>query len=347
MDFLDIISEAVNKKAGPVDRLLIMSLSFVIHYTLYGTVKLRIPDYLYGKELSPVQLAKLTKTNPAALFRLLRTLTTIGIVEERDHQKFRLTDLGKLLAEDPPDSLRGWVEFTGEPFYTHCWEKLAESVRTGEPVWEKVHGTSMFEYFASNKHASNIFDSAMTNLSNIEAPAIIEAYDFGPYKTIVDIGGGQGYLLAKILMKYSHINGILFDFPYVIARARAYFARQGLKSRSKVIGGDFFKTVPRGGDAYLLKFILHDWDDQHCVKILRNCRKAMKPTAKLLVVEPVMPESKTPHLGTFDDLEMLVILGGRDRTRREHEKLLRESGFAVTREIKTKSYHSILEAVPV
>ena len=227
-----------------------------------------------------------------------------------------------------------------------AWEQIVHSIETGQPAWEKVHGMPIFEFIGKHPEASQIFDQAMTSLSAGEAPAIVDAYDFSGIRTLADVGGGQGFLLREILKAHSTMTGRLFDRPDAVEGVKAQLAADGLSGRCEVVAGDFFQSVPTGADAILLKYVIHDWDDERSLAILRNCRTAMANDAKLLLVETVVPSPGEAHFAKLQDLEMLVVAGSQERTVEEYSRLLEQAGFNLSRVIPTTEPASILEATP-
>jgi hypothetical protein len=237
--------------------------------------------------------------------------------------------------------------FMGEDWHWRVWGDLAYSVETGKPAWGRIHGAEVFDYFAGRPQQREIFNRAMTDMSASTAPAIVEAYDFSGIETIADIAGGHGYLLSQILRANPHLKGVLFDVFTVIEGAGTLLEQQGVASRVTKVAGNFFESVPDGADAYVMKHIIHDWDDARSTWILRNIHEASQPNVKLLVVETVVPGVNDEHFSKLMDLEMLVSPGGVERTAEEYRNLLAQAGFKLTRIIPTKSAHSIIEAVKV
>jgi cyclopropane fatty-acyl-phospholipid synthase-like methyltransferase len=221
------------------------------------------------------------------------------------------------------------------------------SVQTGKPASEHAFGMPVFTYFAEHPEPSRVFNEAMTSWTNQLVVGVVDAYDFSPFGTVVDVGGGHGALLASILERNPAMHGVLFDQPHVVAEAQHYFATVGVANRATTVGGDFFVAVPPGGDAYVLSQILHDWDDERCLTILRQCRRAMPDHGKLLIVELVLPSGDEPFFGKWLDLHMLAIPGGRERTAAEYDALFRDAGFALVRVVPTQAGPSVVEAVPV
>jgi hypothetical protein len=235
----------------------------------------------------------------------------------------------------------------GMPFHRYPWTDLYETVLTGESAFDRVHGTKVFDYLAEHPEDAAVFDAAMTSISTNESVSIAKAYNFSRFNTIVDVGGGRGGLLAAILSANPHLQGVLFDVPTVVAGAEEELYGAEVVDRYKVVSGDFFDSVPDGADAYLLSAIIHDWDDDQAVQILRTCRAAMDDTACVLLAEIVLPDGPAPSMGKLADLEMLVMTaGGRQRTEVEHRELLARAGLRLTRIIPSTSMVSLVEAVP-
>lgn len=312
---------------------------------LYVAAKLGIADLLAGDEKSVAELAAATEMNENALYRVLRSLAGSGIFRETEPRSFVNTDYSEVLRSDAANSMRNGAIFMGEDWHWNVWGNLLESVKTGKPAWGFTHGgKEVFDYFGENPHQSEIFNNAMTDMSFGTAPPVVEAYDFSGFQTFADIAGGHGFLLAQILKSAPKTKGILFDLPYVVAGADEMLAREGVSERVEKVGGDFFAEVP-SADGYIMKHIIHDWDDERCVKILQSIYSAMNDGGKLLIVESVVPEGNEPHYSKLLDLEMLVSPGGVERTGDEYRELLARAGFRLTRIIPTKSPFSIIEAV--
>jgi ubiquinone/menaquinone biosynthesis C-methylase UbiE len=231
--------------------------------------------------------------------------------------------------------------FGGEQY--QAWGGVLHSVRAGQPAFDQVYGTSYFEYVARNPDAAAIFDEAMTSYTTQVAHAVVATYDFSSAKSLVDVGGGEGMLLATILRANPSTRGILFDLPHVISRASGPLERSDVGDRCQTVAGDFFRSVPDGADTYLLAQILHDWDDDHSRTILTNCHRAMQPGGKVLVIELVIPPGNEPFIGKWLDLHMLVLQTGRERTAAEYQELLASAGFQLTRVIATESGASVVE----
>jgi SAM-dependent methyltransferase len=274
---------------------------------------------------------------------LLRGLASAGIFQEVDGKRFALTSAAELLRSDVPGSMRALARMYGGEQY-QAWGQALYSVQTGQPAFNHLYGSSYFDYFARTPDAAAIFDEAMTSWATQVGRAVVAAYDVSSAKVVIDVGGGEGQLLAAILHANPATRGILFDLPHVIARAGAMLKGTAVGERSEAVAGVFFHAVSDGGDLYLLAQILHDWDDDQGRVILENCRRAMRPGGKVLIVELVIPPGNEPFFGKWLDLHMLVLVTGRERTLAEYRDLLASAGFGLTNVIATASGASIVEA---
>jgi predicted O-methyltransferase YrrM len=309
--------------------------------------RLDLADLLDGGPRSVDDLAAATDTHAPSLYRVLRALASLGVFAETQPRHFRLTPLARPLRRDAPDSVRDFAVLFGSDWHTRAWSDLLHSVRTGETAFEHAFGEGMFEHLQAHPERFAAFNDAMTALSRLDVDAILQAYDFSDFDTVVDVGGGHGFLLAEILKAHPSAQGVLLDIPEVAAGARATMREAGVADRCQVVEGDFFERIPEGGDVYLLKLIIHDWDDDRARAILRTCRDAMPGDGTLLVANSVIPPGNDPYIGKLVDVEMLVMTpGGRERTEAEFRELFEEAGFALTRTIPTPSYLYLLEATP-
>jgi O-methyltransferase domain/Dimerisation domain len=338
--------------ASASDALLQVVTDYTSAQVVHVAVQLGIPDLLANGPCSVDELAAATDAHAPSLARLVRALAALGLVAEADGGRIELTDLGAPLRSDVPGSLRDAVLFRVGEWAWRSWGDLLYSVRSGEPAFDRVFCMSNFEYWERNPEAGAIHDAFFQAMARTTSPPIVAAYDFARFGTVVDVGGSGGALLAAILQANPGVHGILFDLPHVVAGAGSVLTEAGVADRCVVVGGTFFDSVPAGGDAYVLKYVIHDWDDERAAAILERCREAMAPGATLLVVEQVLPE----HLETGAaarqvtrlDLQMLVLTpGGRERTEAEFRSLLRQTGFDLRAVIPTASPFHILEAVPV
>jgi len=315
---------------------------------IFVAATLGVADLLRGGPKSSHELAEALAVDPEALYRVLRALASIGIFAETDPHCFALTPLAQPLQTDAPGSLRASAMLYGEPWWWQACGDLLHSVRTGRPAFDHVHGESLFAYLRHAADAAALFNDHQSNMTRQDAAAVVNAYGFRECARVVDVGGGHGALTAAILKACSWTTAILFDQPAVIEGAKQRLCAEGLTDRCDCVAGDFFESVPVGGDAYVLKDIVHDWDDNRATAILRKCRRAMasESSAKLLVVEKVIPPGNTPFAGKLTDITMLLVAGGRERTANEYETLLNEAGFALTRIVPTSSPASVIEAIP-
>lgn len=308
--------------------------------------QLGLADRLAAGPKSADELAGAMGLHAPSLHRLMRSLAGLGILTEGDAQRFGLTALGEALETGAPGAARATLIAFSGPFW-HGWEETLHALQTGRTGFEKAFGMNFFEYLRQHPEAASYFSEAMVGFHGAEPPAVAAAYDFSQFKTIVDVGGATGNLIAAILSQHAGPRGILFDRPYVVADAPALLKSRGVEDRVAIVGGDFFATAPAGGDAYVLSHVIHDWDEERCLTILGHCRKAIKPDGKLLIVEMVLPPGDTPHPGKVLDIVMLVFPGGQERTQEEYAPLLAKAGFRLTRVVPTASAVSIVEAVPV
>ena len=306
--------------------------------------ELKIADFLAEKSTSIAELAAATNTHENALYRVLRSLASVGIFQETGGRVFSNTDYSEPLRSDAPNSMRNGAIFMGADWHWSVWGDALYSVQTGKPAWGHIHGGEVFDYFQQHAEHAAIFNGAMTDMSMGTAAPVVEAYDFSGIETLADIAGGHGYLLAQITKANENLTGVLFDMPQVIEGASALLERENVTSRVETVAGDFFASVP-SADAYIMKHIIHDWDDERCVTILKNIHRAMNGDGKVLIVESVVPEGNESHYSKLLDLEMLVSPGGMERTAEEYRALLARAGFELTQIIPTKSPFSIIEAV--
>jgi hypothetical protein len=312
---------------------------------LHAIVSLGVPDALAKGQRSVEDLAKETGSDAGALYRVLRALAASGVLDEQPGRVFALTPLGDGLRSDSPMSLEGWAALIGRPYHWEAWAHLVDSVRTGENAFRAVHGTDVWTYRSTRAEELAIFNRAMASLSGTAAEAVVDAYDFGRFGRIVDVGGAQGTLLAAILARNPQAQGVLFDQPNVVAGAEQLLDAAGVGARCKVVGGSFFEAVPAGADAYLLKSVLHDWTDAEATEILRTCLRTMGAGAVLLIVEPVVGAPNEGADVKFSDLNMLVGPGGQERTREEWESLLAGAGLTLQGVTPTRGPMCVIEAI--
>jgi hypothetical protein len=310
--------------------------------------ELGVADVLQDAPKHVEELAAATATHAPSLYRLLRALASVGIfVEIEDHQ-FGLTPLAACLRGDAPDSIRNFARWYGVPLVLRGWDELLHSVKTGETGVKQALGvTDPFAYMSEHPEQAQIFDACMTEISQKAMPGIVGAYDFGRFRKIVDVGGSHGLLLSAILRRYPSPHGIVFDLPRVVEGAHREIAAAGLTERCEPVAGNFFESVPAGADAYVLKQVIHDWDDAPAVAILRNVRQGIRPEGRLLLLEFVIPPANEPSLSKVFDLGMLVLTGGRERTEIEYGDLFAAAGFTLTAVYPTASPQCVIEGVPL
>ena len=308
---------------------------------IYVAAEIGIADLLAAGPRTAGELAGETQTHGGSLYRLLRALASVHMFREDAEGRFSLTEMGKLLRSDAPGSKRSMAIMAGAEFY-RSWGGLLSSVETGGAAFDRVFGEPFFRYMGANPDRWRIFDAAMTGVHDSETVPVLEAYDFRPFHTIVDVGGGSGLALSAILGRHAEARGILFDLPDVAKRAGEVVARAGISDRCRIVGGDFFESVPAEGDAYLLRHVLHDWEDREAVAILRNCREAMRPGGRVLVVESVIPPGNDPCFVKWLDLMMLVV-GGRERTEEQYAGIFSAAGLRLTRVVRTAHEVSVIE----
>lgn len=311
---------------------------------IYAAAVLGVADHFGSEPVSAGQLARAVDANEDALYRVLRMLAPAGLFEELPGKRFALTDLGALLRSDHPNSMRHFAIYNGVPWHWGMWGDIERSVKTGSPSTPDGSKLPLFEYLARDGVAAGVFDAAMADLSNARDVSAISGYDFSRFATVVDVGGGEGRLIRSVLASYPSMSGIIFDLAEVIERARPVVTAAGLASRCSLVAGSFFDTVPPGADAYLLKQVLHDWQDDKAETILANCRRAMSGQSVLLVIEMIVPDDASPSMAKLSDIEMLVSVGGRERTLGEYRSILRASNLRLCDVHDTRSPFSIIEA---
>ncbi|HYH97128.1 methyltransferase [Hyalangium sp.] len=345
------ISELFNPELPP--QALMMNLvggAMLLARCIYVAAELRLADLLAPGPRHVEDLARATQTHADSLYRMLCALESMGIVEQVEERRFRNTPLAEGLRSDVPGSARGWALFTGSEFLWDHYGQILRSVKTGKSVHENLHQMRFFEWYAQHPEAARVFNNAMTSVSDMSNPAIVAAYDFSGLRSLVDVAGGHGSLLAGILQAYSGIQGVLFDQPAVIEGAQGGLLTEFEQAgRCQLVGGDFFQTLPPGLDAYLFKWILHDWSDEEAKRLLLVARKAAgAPGRKLLVVEMVIdPVPARGLTARLMDIAMLTTTGGRERTARQYGELFAATGFELKRVVPTMSPYSIMEAVSV
>lgn len=325
----------------PPAQLLQMMMGMWVSQIVATTARLGIAEAIARGVTTSDALAREAEADPSTLARLLRAAATVGLIAETSPNTFALTPLGDCLRGDAPGSLKDLIIAECAPGHWLPWGRLYDAVKSGQSLAADILGGPVWDYYAKNADEGQCFARGMGNLSAMVAQDVARLYDASPFKTIVDIGGSQGVLLRGLLAQNDAARGVVFDLPEVIDGARSAFASS---DRIELQAGNFFESIPAGGDLYVLKSILHDWPDERCAAILRNVHTTSKPGAKLLVVEMLLPDHPQPSPVTFMDMNMLVMLNGRERTAAEFTKLLGDAGFNVTRVIPTGGMFSLIEA---
>lgn len=322
-----------------------MMSGYAVSQLIYVAAKLGIPDLLRDGPLTIDQLATSAGAHQTSLLRVMRGLAAVGLFKESNNKTFEITPLGQYLRTDAPDSLAPVALFSQDSYA--AWGQLLRAVETGEPAFNHVFGMHRYQYLEQHPDAAVRFNAAMALLSSQLRRAVVAGYDFSRFGTAIDIGGGQGGLLIELLRANPALRGILFDTAGVAAAVGKGFEEAGLIERCDVVAGDFFESVPSGGDVYLLSHVIHNWRDDDSTRILKNCREAMDSESTLLIVEIIMPDECGPSFSSYPlvmtDLQMFVMTGGRERTEAEFRVLLETAGFELKRIIRTQALESIIE----
>jgi SAM-dependent methyltransferase len=330
----------------PFATLLQMLLGRWVSWAISTAAKLSIADHLEAGPKTTQQLAGELGVHEMALYRLMRALASVGVFHEGDGRLFSQTPASDVLRSNAKPSLRNMAMLLGDRWHSSAWGELAWTVESGLPGTQKIFGMNLFEYLSQHPEEAVNFNNAMADLSGRDGPAVVASYDFSRFERIVEVGGGSGALLAAILQSAPKLRGVLLDLPYVIEQASKAPMLASYAARCEFAGGSFFDAVPAGADAYILKHVIHDWDDERAAQILANCRKAIRPGGKLLVVERVVGPPNQPDPAKLMDLEMMVLPGGLERSEPEWRSLLAASGFRLDRIITMPAPQSILEATP-
>lgn len=339
---------AAHRAIDPARHLAQLTTGYQISCCIYTAASLNIADLLVSGPRPVEDLASATNTHADRLYRVLRALVSVGIFSEPQPRTFALSPAAELLRSDIPGSRRAFVLFTASPFVMQVNSHMLHSVKTGQPAVEHLHGKPAFECFSSMPEVAFAFNEAMTSHSAALAPAVLDAYSFDGIGTLMDIAGGHGYFICETLQRYPHMKGILLDLPSVVEGARCSVCERRMEHRCEPVAGNFFQDIPAGADAYFMMHIIHDWDDEQCLKILGNVKRALAGRkGRLIVVDSVLPENSHPHPGKFLDLMMMVFPGGRERTESEWRTLFDKAGFTITKIVPTTEPESVIEAVVV
>lgn len=327
-------------------RLMWLTMGYQVSQAIHAAATLGIADMLRSGPCSGNDLAVATRTHPASLYRLLRALAAVEVFREAPLGHFALTPMGECLCSDSADPVGPWAALCGRTYMWDAWGHLLHAVATGENAFRHVHGIDPWTYRSQRPQEQAIFDHAMTAHSRRVSAAIVGAFDFGRFRRIIDVGGGQGCLLASILAAYGATRGVLFDRPQVVAGAGELLRNAGVTDRCDIIGGDFFESIPDGGEACALKSVLHNWADTEAIAILKACRRAIPPDGRVLVIEHVVAPENEGAYAKFLDLHMLIALGAQERTREEFTTLVNAAGFDLVAVHATEVGPSVIECVP-
>lgn len=343
---LDLASDGTPHATPPTQIMMQLITGYWLSQAVGVAAHLGIADALAGGHRTSDDLGWALGAHPKSVYRLMRLLTSIGVFDKEGDDCFTLNPLGETLLSKGPGSVRNFAITETAPGHWLPWGRLIDSVRTGKPMTRETLGMELFDWYGQNPEEASFFTTAMGDLSRLAAAELVRVYDFSNAQKVVDVGGAHGILLEAVLLANTAAQGILYDLPHVIATADQNVDPR-VKERLKLESGDFFKLIPKGGDLHLLKQIIHDWDEERAALVLANCHDALSPGGKLLLIEMVVPGDNQPNFAQAMDLNMLTILGGRERTEEEYRTLLEASGFRLERVIATRSPFSVLEALRV
>lgn len=327
-------------------RLIALTQGYRSTQVTYVIAKLGLADHLAEAPLTAAELAARVNVNAESLRRVLRLAAFYGLVAEVPGERFELTPLGRPLCDDSEGSVKATAVMLGEEHYT-SWGALLHSVRTGEPGFEHVYGAPFFDYMAGHPDTQATFDAAMSSGLDVLLRSLADSYDFSKTRTLVDVGGGNGSIAAMLLKRNPSMEAVIYDQPHVLEAAEQYLTSAGVRSRCRLVPGDFFRSIPDGGDVYVLSNIVHDWDDDRALRILQNCRAAMAPVAVMLLIESVLPEHGRSSAAAMMDVNMMVLLTGRERTEAQYRELLAAARLRLTKVAPIYELESLLEARPV
>lgn len=326
-----------------------MMTGYAVAQLIYVAARLGLADLLKDGAQNIDELARRTETDKNSLYRVMRGLVAVGVLTENEADGFELSAIGQCLCTGVPGSMSAMALCSDESY--SVWSHLLHTVKTGETAFNHLYDMDRYQYLRQHPEAAAKFHAAMSGLSAQVAEAVVTLYDLSSFDKVIDVGGGSGTLLLTLLRAHPSLRGVLFDQPEAVEEAREQFANDPVAARCEVVAGDFWTSVPAGGDAYLLSHVLHNWDDENSLRILRNCRAAMEPQSKLLIIEIVLPvhlsQSPMTYPIVMTDLQMLVMTGGRERTESEFRALLQDAGFELQRVIQTRGLDSLIECVPV
>jgi hypothetical protein len=338
-------SEEIEQQT-PQHQMIHMATAYWASSLVYVAADLQLADHLAEAPRTAAEIAQSTGSDAPSLYRVMRTLASMGLFAEDSDQRFSLTPLGETLRVGTPGSVRSSVLTLAGELFAKPFSELSYSIKTGKPAFDKIFGMPEFAWLAKHPVEASMFSETMVGFHGAEPKAVAKAYDFSQAQTVIDVGGATGNLLAAILSHHREPRGVLFDLPHVVRDAPTLIKARGLSERIAIEAGSFFESVPVADGAYLLSHIIHDWGEDQCLTILRNCRRAMKPDSRLLIIEMVLPTGNTPHPGKMLDIVMLAVPGGQERTEPGYRELLEKAGFRLTRVVPTESAVSIVEALP-
>jgi hypothetical protein len=323
-------------------------LGYIVSACLNVALKLRVPNLIGDGVVDVETLARKAGANEDYLYRVLRVLEASQLVTRTGRRGFELTAAGQLLRRNVPGSLAAALEWIADPLHLTLYSELKHSVQTGETTFDAVYGKPFFDWSSQPENAEEaaVFNNAMTSISQMCIPAFLDAYEFGSFRNIVDVGGGHGAVLRAILKQHAEVRGTLAEMPSLLAAADGAIAQDGLTNRCQAVACNFFESIPAGGDLYFMKNIVHDWADEQALRLLKNIRQVIPAGGTLLLAEAVLDDTPAPHFGKFIDIEMIAFVGGKERTASEFRELLAAAAFTLQRIVPTKSPLSLVEAVP-
>ncbi|HVJ05902.1 MAG TPA: methyltransferase [Candidatus Saccharimonadales bacterium] len=339
-------TETPNPHPGPqhVQHVFQIASGILIAAAFHATLRCRIPDQLSQGPKSVVELARTSQVDEHALHRCLRAVAATGIFTEVSPGVFANTPASEVLRSDHPSQALDTALWMSNSFHFRTYSEFMHSVRTGEPCVEKAFGMPVFDYFPTDPECNSEFNNAMTSITAMVVPAVLDTYDFAGLGTLCDVAGGHGRLLTSILQKHTDLRGIILDLDHVIRHTQELIATSGIADRCEAVSGNFFESVPTA-DSYIMKNIIHDWEESKALTILRNCVRSMRGDGKILLVEAILPEGDQPHMGKVVDIEMLAMPGGQERTANGYRELLAKAGLRVERILPNESPLSLIEAV--
>ncbi len=335
-----------HRRPAPHEQVLGIATGYWLSQCLFVAAKLGVADVLAKGPQTPEAIAERVGAHAPYLQRVLRALAGSGVFAADARGRYRLTPLAQTLRSNRPGSLRDFVLMMVDDYNWNAWGALAHGVESGARPFDHVFGMPLFDYLKQQPQKERLFARSMASISGTENEAVARAYPFGNCTHLVDVGGAHGHLLATILRRRKRLRGILYDQPQVVAGAAksGFVSARDVRGRCEVVGGSFFASVPPGADAYIMKYIIHDWDDAASLRILRHCRAAMAKGGRVLIIDHVIPAGNTPNWGKQLDINMLVLPGGKERTRAEFRALLADAGLRLTKIVPTACPLSIIEA---